>query len=38
MGLDNFLGILIQPVMGQLSDRTRTRWGRRIPPRSTRAA
>lgn len=31
MGLDNLLGIVIQPVMGHLSDRTRTRWGRRIP-------
>lgn len=31
MGLDNLLGIFIQPLMGHLSDRTRTRWGRRTP-------
>jgi MFS family permease len=31
MGIDNILGILIQPLVGYISDRTRTRWGRRIP-------
>ena len=31
MGLDNLLGIFIQPLMGHLSDRTRSRWGRRTP-------
>jgi MFS family permease len=31
MGLDNFLGIFIQPWMGSRSDRTRTRRGRRMP-------
>ncbi|MFG2004431.1 MFS transporter [Spirillospora sp. NPDC048911] len=31
MGMDNLLGIFIQPWMGNRSDRTRTSWGRRIP-------
>jgi MFS family permease len=31
MGMDNLLGIVIQPWMGHRSDNTRTRWGRRIP-------
>lgn len=31
MGMDNLLGILIQPWMGHRSDNTRTRWGRRMP-------
>jgi MFS family permease len=31
MGMDNLLGIFIQPWMGNRSDNTRTRWGRRIP-------
>jgi MFS family permease len=31
MGMDNLLGIFIQPWMGHRSDNTRTRWGRRIP-------
>jgi MFS family permease len=31
MGMDNILGIFIQPWIGHLSDRTRTRWGRRTP-------
>jgi MFS family permease len=31
MGMDNLLGIFIQPWIANRSDRTRTRWGRRIP-------
>ncbi len=31
MGMDNLLGIFIQPWIGNRSDRTRTSWGRRIP-------
>ncbi len=31
MGMDNVLGIVVQPWMGNRSDNTRTRWGRRIP-------
>lgn len=31
MGLDNIVGIVVQPLMGFWSDRTRTRWGRRTP-------
>ncbi|MFC8597133.1 MULTISPECIES: MFS transporter [unclassified Isoptericola] len=31
MGLDNVLGIVLQPLIGHLSDRTRSRWGRRVP-------
>ena len=31
MGMDNLLGIFIQPWMGNRSDNTRTRWGRRVP-------
>src|SRR5688500_12762192 len=31
MGLDNLLGIVIQPWIGNRSDNTRTRWGRRVP-------
>lgn len=31
MGLDNFLGITLQPYFGALSDRTRSKWGRRRP-------
>lgn len=30
-GLDNVLGIFVQPLMGSRSDRTRSRCGRRIP-------
>ncbi|MEV4578030.1 MFS transporter [Nonomuraea jabiensis] len=31
MGMDNLLGIFIQPRMGNRSDNTRTPWGRRVP-------
>ena len=31
MTFDNLLGITLLPYVGQLSDNTRTRWGRRIP-------
>jgi len=31
MTFDNIAGIIIQPYIGQLSDRTRTRFGRRMP-------
>jgi MFS family permease len=31
MGMDNLLGIFIQPWIGNRSDNTRTRWGRRVP-------
>ncbi|MHA1804943.1 MAG: MFS transporter [Promethearchaeota archaeon] len=31
MALDNILGIILQPIMGSISDNTRTRLGRRIP-------
>lgn len=31
MGSDNLLGIFIQPWIGNRSDNTRTRWGRRMP-------
>lgn len=31
MGIDNFVGVLIQPVMANVSDNTRTKWGRRMP-------
>ncbi|MFI5592191.1 MFS transporter [Amycolatopsis sp. NPDC051758] len=31
MGMDNILGVFIQPWIGNRSDNTRTRWGRRIP-------
>ena len=31
MGLDNLLGIFVQPLVGHLSDRTRSKWGRRTP-------
>lgn len=31
MGMDNLLGIFVQPWIGNRSDRTRTSWGRRIP-------
>ena len=31
MGIDNFCGFTIQPLFGILSDKVRTRWGRRLP-------
>ncbi|MDG6106326.1 MFS transporter [Dactylosporangium aurantiacum] len=31
MGADNLLGIFVQPWIGNRSDNTRTRWGRRMP-------
>lgn len=31
MGMDNLLGIFVQPWMGHRSDHTRTAWGRRMP-------
>jgi MFS family permease len=31
MGMDNFLGIFVQPWIGNRSDNTRTGWGRRMP-------
>lgn len=31
MGFDNLLGLTLQPWFGSLSDRTRSRWGRRRP-------
>jgi len=31
MALDNVLGIIIQPIMGSISDKTRTKYGRRMP-------
>jgi MFS family permease len=31
MGLDNLLGLFIEPIIGKRSDNTRTRFGRRMP-------
>lgn len=31
MGMDNLLGVFVQPWIANRSDNTRTRWGRRIP-------
>lgn len=31
MGFDNILGLTLQPWFGAKSDRTRSRWGRRLP-------
>jgi maltose/moltooligosaccharide transporter len=31
MAMDNIIGVIIQPIMGTVSDNTRTRLGRRMP-------
>jgi maltose/moltooligosaccharide transporter len=31
MALDNIIGVIIQPIMGSISDSTRTKLGRRMP-------
>ncbi len=31
MALDNIIGVILQPIMGSLSDKTRSKFGRRIP-------
>ena len=31
MAMDNLIGVIIQPIMGTVSDNTRTRLGRRMP-------
>jgi len=31
MGVDNIIAIIMNPIMGSLSDKTRTRLGRRMP-------
>ncbi len=31
MGLDNLAMMIMEPIVGSFSDKTRTRWGRRIP-------
>lgn len=31
MTLDNLVGVIIQPMMGSISDNTRTKYGRRMP-------
>lgn len=31
MGLDNLAGVVLQPIMANVSDNTRTKWGRRMP-------
>ncbi|MFX1571556.1 MAG: MFS transporter [Promethearchaeota archaeon] len=31
MTIDNIVGVIIQPIMGSVSDKTRTRYGRRMP-------
>jgi len=31
MALDNLIGVIIQPIMGSISDGTRTKFGRRMP-------
>jgi len=31
MAVDNIIGVIIQPIMGNLSDNTRTKYGRRMP-------
>lgn len=31
MAIDNLIGVIIQPIMGTISDNTRTKYGRRMP-------
>ena len=31
MSIDNFFGVIFQPLFGKISDNTRTRFGRRLP-------
>lgn len=31
LGLDNLVGVIVQPIMGSVSDNTRTKFGRRMP-------
>ncbi len=31
MALDNIIGVILQPIMGSISDNTRTKFGRRMP-------
>jgi len=31
MALDNIIGVILQPIMGSVSDNTRSRYGRRMP-------
>ena len=31
MAIDNVIGVIIQPIMGNISDNTRTKYGRRMP-------
>ena len=31
MAMDNLIGVIIQPILGSVSDNTRTKFGRRIP-------
>ena len=31
MALDNIIGVILQPIMGAISDKTRTKLGRRMP-------
>jgi MFS family permease len=31
MAIDNMIGVIIQPIMGSISDNTRTKYGRRMP-------
>ena len=31
MSIDNVFAVLLQPLFGALSDKTHTKWGRRIP-------
>jgi MFS family permease len=31
MSIDNFFGVIFQPIFGRISDKTRTRFGRRLP-------